>query len=130
MEKYINEQGLSKIISLLNSFCLTQEDGAAISEALSTLADAITYPKFTITIPTTGWQSGEAGQFKYYKDVASSNITSDDAVNVYLDHESLTYADECQLSSTVDTLNGYIRFWSVSIPTNAMTGEYRILRGQ
>ena len=127
--KVLDQQGLAAVLEKLKSLCLTSEDGAAINAALSLLADATVFPATSITIPATGWESGAAGDYAYYKDVAASDVTAADGVDVVLTAASVSVAQSCGLCPTVETLEGVLRFRAASVPQTNLTGEYRILRG-
>lgn len=130
MGKFLDINGLSALVGKLKALCLTQEDGAAINSALSTLAEATVFPSASITIPTSGWTAGTAGDYAYYIDIAAADITAADGVDVVLTAASISTAQACGMCPSVETRAGVLRFRAVSIPTGSMTGEYRILRGE
>ncbi len=125
---YVNKQGLSTALEKIRTLCLTKAEGAAIYSALATLADAVVYPPIAISIPATGWQTGQSGEYTVYRDI-SADVTGNDGVDVALDVASSAKAGECGLCPVVETLGGYMRFRAISVPTTNLTGEYRILRG-
>lgn len=125
---YINKQGLSVALGQLRALCMTKAEGTEILELLGMVADAIAFPEFQLTIPANGWQTGAAGEFAVFLDVAAE-VTAADGTDVVLTPESVSVAQSCGLSPTVETLDGYLRFRAVSAPDQSMTGIYRVLRG-
>ena len=114
-------------LTIPSGIYVTQEQ---MAEALSTLAEATVFPSASITIPTSGWTAGTAGDYAYYIDIAAADITAADGVDVVLTAASISTAQACGLCPSVETRAGALRFRAVSIPGGSMTGEYRILRGE
>ena len=80
-----------------------------------------------VVIPTSGWSDGVLGLYTKYIDVSVSGILAIHNPAVVLDVASQEVALACGLCSTVESLEGKLRFRSKSVPESAMNGICYIL---
>ena len=81
----------------------------------------------SITIPAAGWvEVGEGaedlGDYKYTIDVPMVEATEDHFPVLALDIPSLSIAGEAEMCPTIETLDGFVRFWAKEIPAADLTG--------
>lgn len=96
---------------------------SAINEVADKVGSAIIRE---ITIPKDSWQAaGEnaIGEYIYTVDVALTEATADHFPVMALDVLSLDPAAEAELCTTIETLEGVVRFWAKAIPTADLTGS-------
>ena len=103
---------------------LAESVSAAIEELDSLKADKATYT--AITIPVTGWQSDENGDYPQYYDITAEGITADDHVRIEIAITSYGTAKACGLCRASETLADTIRVRAVQIPAEAISAEYWI----
>jgi len=82
-----------------------------------------------VTIPTSGWGSDSTEGWPKYYDISVSGVAANDRANIDLPPAGLVTAAACGLCPCCETLAGKIRIRAVSVPTVAMTAQYRIEKG-
>lgn len=97
---------------------------AALAEYADNVGSAIVR---SITIPATGWvevdpDAEDLGDYKYTIDVPLVEATEEHFPVLALDIPSLSIAGEAEMCPTIETLDGFVRFWSKTIPTADLTG--------
>lgn len=84
--------------------------GYATTDYVDTAVDGVATATATAaTIAADAWTESDDG---YYNDVTVSGCTADLIAFVSLDDDSQSVAAECGLSSTVETYDGYVRFYA------------------
>lgn len=119
--------------SFITSSEAQQLIGAMVDQALE---DANLATITDIVIPASGWvlqgsdeQSASelnAG-YPYSVDVECADSTVDLYPSVALDKESVEIANAAQMSPTMESLDGIVRFWAKKMPTQDMTGTIALL---
>ena len=82
-------------------------------------ADGITVTDLDITLPTIGWEqiATDADGISYVLDVLVDIVTSGLFPLISIDRGSMNAATECGLFSGVETLDGRLRFYAATKPT-------------
>lgn len=122
-----------------------------VAELAQTVTDALTEfdevkmdkpNSVAITIPATGWsmtdeaeeettdESLDTSEYPYYYDIPVADVTEIDRAEVTIAPGSASAAATCGLCATNETLAGYIRIRSVSIPESDIAAEYWIENGK
>lgn len=84
---------------------------------------------FTIEIGAWNVDTSETSEFVHYADIAASNLTADDYVEISFDRASQSTISRANLCPSGETMNGRIRLYSENIPDKAINGEYVITKG-
>lgn len=102
----------------------------SMQRALKTFQKKILPVSFVL--PITGWvnDTAETSDYKYYYEVAVSNLTAKDVVNVNIALDSLATAEDCGLCQTSKTFANKFRVYAKNIPTSAINIEYYVLEGE
>lgn len=82
-----------------------------------------------ITIPAEGWQPAEdelAG-CAVSVDVPCAEASAEHYPDMAFDRESLEPAQQAGFCPTMQALDGVLRFWAASVPTQALTGTVALL---
>ena len=86
----------------------------------------------TFTLTTSGWNSGNVSgegnddSFQYYYDLTVSEVTATDVVMGLVNSSDVSVAKAAGVSDNLETINGKIRFRSVSVPTASISGHWWI----
>lgn len=83
-----------------------------------------------ITIPASGWVSGQGGQYPYRYDIPAVGATVNDRADISIAPESVGTAVDCGLCPTTETITGAIRLRSAVKPTADMAAEYWLHQGK
>lgn len=75
----------------------------------------------SITIPTDGWVSDSESDFPLSIDISYDGITEEMVPMLTILPESQQIATECELCSTVRTLDGVLRVFSKYIPSSEIS---------
>ncbi len=82
-----------------------------------------------IIIPITGWQTNaEGGEGGVYIDVAQENITEKMIPIVSIFPSDMSIARACGMSTTVETINGAVRFFADKVPEKEIKASIVLLR--
>ena len=97
---------------------------AALADRSNNVGSAIIR---NITIPAAGWvpvaENAEGvGDYKYTIDIAMTEATEEHFPSVALDIGSLEIAADAEMCPTIQTLDGIVRFWAMTVPTADLTG--------
>lgn len=85
----------------------------------------------SITVPTTGWGIDEASEsYPNYYDIIAAGVTANDRADIAIAPNSMDAAVACGMCPTSETLEGKIRVWARSVPTDAIVAEYRLNQGK
>lgn len=85
----------------------------------------------SITVPTTGWGIDEASEsYPNYYDITAAGVTAKDRADIAIAPNSMDAAVACGMCPTSETLEGKIRVWARSVPTDAIVAEYRLNQGK
>lgn len=116
------------IIRILTNIAAVKAETDTIEEALSNIGSAVIE---AITLPTTGWAAWEADEqsdeYGMYVDVECESATAEMFPSVALDRSSLEIASRAGLCPTIQTLNGFVRFWAKEVPDSNITGIVALL---
>ncbi len=80
-----------------------------------------------IKIPENAWVSEESDGFAYLADIPCGDITERHYPNVTLDKSSLGIASNAGLCPTVQSLDGKLRFWAKTNPSDEITGTVLLI---
>lgn len=120
-------KGLKNVVGIMAE--AFQETMVEIEEAINDFPVAS-----SISISTEGWTAitpaNSKGDYKYYYDITNSAIDSNDLPIVSVAPQSMTISAECGLCSTCESLNGAIRLYATSIPSENMNVSCWIIKGQ
>lgn len=87
--------------------------------------------QLNITIPSTGWVTDNTMlDYQYRVDVSIAGITDKDRAIVVITPNSMMEANECGICPTNQTLTNKIRFWSRSVPSEAIAAVYWLDKGR
>ncbi len=82
-----------------------------------------------IIIPTVGWlENVEGGEGGVYIDVAQENITEKMIPIVSIFPSDMNVARACGMSTTVETINGAVRFFANKVPEKEIKASIVLLR--
>ena len=108
--------------------------GNAFQDTMSEIEEAINdYPvASSISISTSGWQELETtmGDYAYYYDITVNTIDSSDLPIVVVSPSSMSVSAECGLCQTCESLNGTIRLFAKTVPSENMTISCWVIKGQ
>ena len=85
-------------------------------------SDAYVKTMWQVTIPTTGWVASAPADadFPYYIEMEYAGVLETHNAEVTVDKESISTAFNCGLCPTMDTMQNKLRFWSRTVPTEAI----------
>lgn len=83
--------------------------------------------KGTASIPTSGWVS-DGGDYNYRVNIAISNVTSSDWVDVTLDVNYHDTAGDAEICPTCVEYNGGITVYANAAPSVAIPVKYKIVK--
>jgi len=102
--------------------------GAMVKKAMEGVG-SITVQK--ILIPSQGWKSvpenEQVDEHVMYIDVVCEDALAEHYPNVALEHASLQIAKNAGLSPTMEALDGVLRFWSKTAPTQDLKGTLSLV---
>ena len=108
---------------------LAQTTTEAMQEMDSVKADK--QASVSITIPTTDWGVDDASDsYPNYYDISVEGVTAADRADIAIAPNSMDAAIVCGFCPTNETLEGKIRVWARSVPTEAIAAEYRLNQGK
>lgn len=92
----------------------------------------------TVTIGTTAgsvgssnvWINDNAANFPYYYDIPVTGITEDYICDVTIANSSHVVAMTCGISPVSETMDGFVRIRSYSIPESSITAYLRIINAE
>jgi len=107
--------------------------GGMLQTAIRDVNSTILMP---ITIPAEGWKEPEAGEetgtevddYPLSLDVPIEIAKADHFPSIGLDKPSLKIAKAIELCPSVESLDGYLRFWAKSAPAGDMYGTLALIR--
>lgn len=77
----------------------------------------------TVTIKADEWQKDSTEKYPAYYDIAAGGLSAKDRADVIFPLSSLSAAENCGVSSTVETLAGKIRLRAMTAPTGDLTAQ-------
>ncbi|MBQ3551700.1 MAG: hypothetical protein IJA35_00860 [Clostridia bacterium] len=107
---------------------LAQTVMSSLTELDAAKADKV--ESVATTISPKGWYTDNTAGYPYYYDIAVTGVTDKDRAEVTIAPESADAAAACGLCATNETIAGYIRIRSVSVPTVQLNAEYRVEYGK
>ncbi len=108
-----------------------QVAGTAAAALRSIDAAKLNKPENTSAVlPVTGWQkdANDTSGYPYYYDFAVNGVTANDIAHVNIPYSSQAAASECGICPSNSTIAGFIRFYAMSVPTQAISISYWILK--
>lgn len=81
-----------------------------------------------LAIPTAGWVENESEKYPYRNDVECETAEETQFPNVIIDEESEDVAFACGLRMAAETMDGYVRFYARSVPTEDITCTVNLIR--
>lgn len=136
-EKAIIEDGISAALTILMHIVMTNSD--ALEFTLDPTIDSASAVSVPFTIAHDAWKSvsedveeGETeisggGNYPYCADAVCDAATAMHTPIATLALESLAAAKACELSPTVETVTGGLRFWAMSVPDGDLTGSVLLI---
>lgn len=112
---------------------LVAELAQTVTEAMQELetVKADRQDSVSISIPTTGWGVDEASEsYPNYYDITAAGVTVKDRADIAIAPNSMDAAVACGMCQTNETLEGKIRVWAKTVPTEAISAEYRLNQGK
>lgn len=82
---------------------------------------------FPLTIPATGWEETGETPYRYALEVPQEDAKASHIPVVSLQRDSLEVAETAGVCSSVETLDGSIRFWARKVPTTDMVATLALL---
>ena len=119
-----------------------QKSKDLIAQVAATAADALEemdgakadLPEFLkLSIPATGWaetqeESISAAGYAFAYDAAVEGATAADSAETIIDPGSMQTAVECGLCPTLAVVDGAVRYYAVTAPTQALSMQVRIIK--
>jgi len=124
---------MSKMVSMDALRSTATRTQNAISEVAELALGAASAEYYTATIPTNAWVSNTdtaiANEgYNYMANVAVDNITTNDGSETEIAISSRSIALSCGMASLSQTITGYIRYYSISIPSESISIQIQVLR--
>ncbi len=86
-----------------------------------------------LTLPVSGWRKSDAPEdaaYPYFYSYTVADVTALDRVDAELSPSSIGAARECGLCPVCESGEGSVLFRAERAPSEALSGEYRILKGK
>lgn len=96
----------------------------AIDEVAQAKADKV--KPVNLTIPTDGWKSDSTKNYPHYLDIAVTELTTDDTVELVIEPESADIALAAGMPCT-ESRAGVLRLRAKNVPTAAIKACYYIV---
>lgn len=104
------------------------EDAATLANDTVAKLNSVSTHVLDLTIPANGWRAADDGaRYAYAVDVALEGVTDRHYPSVTIHMPSLDVAESAGLSSTVQAIEGALRFWAKHIPTSDIFATVSLL---
>ena len=110
--------------------------GNAFQDTMSEIEEAINdYPvASSISLSTEGWQevtpTDSMGEYEYYYDITFASVDASDLPIVSVAPTSLGISANCGLCQTCESLNGKIRMYAKTVPSDTISVSCWVIKGQ
>lgn len=124
---------MSKLVNMDALSAASTRAQTAISEVAELAVEAASAEYYSANIPTTAWVSNTdttiANEgYAYMANVAVTDITANDGSSTDIAVSSRSTAVSCGMANISQTLAGYVRFYSKTVPESAITVQIQVMR--
>ena len=124
---------MSKLVNMDALSAASTRAQNAISEVAELAVEAASAEYYSASIPTSAWVSNTdttiANEgYAYMANVSITDITANDGSSTDIAVSSRSTAVSCGMANISQTLSGYVRFYSKTVPDSAITVQIQVMR--
>lgn len=124
---------MSKLVNMDALSAASTRAQNAISEVAELAVEAASAEYYSASIPTSAWVSNTdttiANEgYAYMANVSITDITANDGSSTDIAVSSRSTAVSCGMANISQTLSGYVRFYSKTVPEAAITVQIQVMR--
>lgn len=124
---------MSKLVNMDALSAASTRAQNAISEVAELAVEAASAEYYSASIPTTAWVTNTdtaiANEgYEYMANVSVTDITANDGSSTDIAVASRSTAVSCGMANISQTLSGYVRFYSKTVPESAITVQIQVMR--